>query len=160
MTDQKMPDTLDEDDTDLPREEMDQLTFDQIDQLGDAGNDLLDDGAYEAAAAKFETAFALVPQPFQDWEVSIWLLASLGESYFLMDDFAKAREAFSKALECPDAEDSPPILLRMGQCEYELGNKDAAAERLMDAYMGEGRELFADEDEKYYDYLNSVYELK
>ncbi len=63
------------------------------------------------------------------------------------------------ALECPDAEDSPPILLRLGQSEFELDNKEAAAELLLRAYEAEGEELFDEEDEKYLEYLNRVYEL-
>lgn len=142
-----------------PREELDDATFEKIDTFADEGEKLLDEGKFAEAAEKFEAAFKLVPQPFQDWEISIWLLTALGESYFLADNFEKAKEIFTKALECPDATDSPPIHLRLGQVEFELDNKEVAAELLLRAYEAEGEELFDDEDEKYLDYLNRVYEL-
>lgn len=139
--------------------ELDEKTFDKIEELADAGEVLLDEGEFVKAADKFKAAFAMIPEPFQDWEASIWLLTSLGESYFLAEDYKNAKDAFSKAAECPDAEDSPPIFLRLGQIEFELGNKDAAGDLLLRAYEAEGAELFEEEDEKYFEFLNLVYEL-
>lgn len=142
-----------------PREELDEATFNTIDSLADEGEQLLDEGEFAKAAAKFDEAFKLVPEPFQDWEISIWLLTALGESYFLAENYEKSREIFNKALECPDAEDSPPIFLRLGQIEFELDNKEKAAELMLQAYEAEGPELFDEEDEKYLEYLTRVYEL-
>lgn len=139
--------------------ELDEKIFGKIEDLGDAGEALMDDGDFAKAAEKFAAAFALIPEPFQDWEASIWLLTSLAESYFLDERYKLAQETFLKALECPDAEDSPPILLRLGQCALELGDKDQAADYLRQAYEAEGDELFEDEDPKYYEFLNKVAEL-
>lgn len=147
------------DQANAPRDELDDATFNKIDALADTGEQLLDAGKFAEAAEKFQEAFRLVPEPFQDWEISIWLLTALGESYFLADEWKKSHEIFSKALECPDASDSPPILLRLGQCLYEMDDKEQGAELMLRAYESEGEEIFEDEDEKYLDYLNRVYEL-
>lgn len=139
--------------------ELDEKTFTRIEDLGDAGENALDDGDFAKAAEKFAAAFALIPEPFQDWEASIWLLTSLGESHFLNEKYDAARDAFLKALECPDTEDSPPILLRLGQIYFELGDRENATDYLRQAYEAEGDELFEDEDDKYIEFLNTVAEL-
>lgn len=142
------------------RDELDDAVFNRIDVLADAGEALLDEGNYAAAAEKFAEAMTHVPEPFQDWEISIWLLTALGESWFLAKNYDAAFEAFSKATECPDAEDSPPVLLRLGQIEFERGNKEQAAALMLRAYEAEGEEIFEDEDGKYLEYLHRVYELE
>lgn len=145
--------------TDESRDVMDDALFNTIDALADEGEALLDDAKFAEAATKFAAAFSHVPSPYQDWEISIWLLTALGESHFLSGNYQAASDAFTKALECPDAEDSPPIHMRLGQAEFELGNKEKGAEYMLKAYEEEGEELFEDEDEKYLEYLHRVYEL-
>lgn len=54
-----------------------------------------------------------------------------------------------------EGRNNPFIMLRLGQCSYELGKEDAT-EYLMMAYMMEGKELFEDEDEKYFERIKDL----
>ena len=53
----------------------------------------------------------------------------------------------------PNAIGNPFLHLRLGQCQFELGNLDRAADELMRAYMAGGPELFEDEDARYLRFL-------
>ena len=59
-------------------------------------------------------------------------------------------------MQCPEAIGNPFIHLRLGQAQFELGDKEAAADELMRAYMGAGAEIFAEEAPKYLEYLATV----
>jgi hypothetical protein len=61
-------------------------------------------------------------------------------------------------MRCPEAIGNPFIHLRLGQTQFELGNKDRAADELMRAYMGAGAEIFAEEAPKYLEFLGTVAE--
>jgi hypothetical protein len=45
--------------------------------------------------------------------------------------------------------------MRLGQCQFELGNKERAADELARAYMAEGSEIFKEEDPKYFAFLKT-----
>jgi hypothetical protein len=56
---------------------------------------------------------------------------------------------------CPGALGNPFLHLRFGQCQFELGELDRAADELMRAYMAAGAEIFKDQDPKYIAFLKS-----
>jgi hypothetical protein len=56
-------------------------------------------------------------------------------------------------MHCPKAIGNPFLHLRLGQCQFELGNLDRAADELARAYMGAGLEIFDSEDAKYFEFL-------
>ena len=43
--------------------------------------------------------------------------------------------------------------MRLGQCEFELGNMQRAVDELLRAYMGAGIEIFQTEHPKYFAFL-------
>lgn len=127
----------------------------RIQQLSAEGDSLAESAAYEAAVAKYNEAWALVPQPKNDWEASTWLLAAIGDACFLAGYFTSGVEAFEYALACPSGFRNPFIHMRLGQCQFEKNEHQAAAEHLGRAYMLEGREIFASEDAKYFEFLKT-----
>ncbi len=56
-------------------------------------------------------------------------------------------------MHCPDAIGNPFLHLRLGQCQYELGDFDRSVQELMQAYMGGGREILEEDDLKYFKFL-------
>lgn len=60
------------------------------------------------------------------------------------------------AVRCPDGLGNLFIHLRLGECAFELGQISRAEDELTRAYMGAGREIFADEDPKYFKHLQTV----
>jgi hypothetical protein len=59
-------------------------------------------------------------------------------------------------MHCPGAIGNPFLHLRLGQCQLELGDRKRAADELTRAYAIEGKDIFANEDRKYFAFLKTV----
>ena len=127
----------------------------EITKLSDQADGLAEAGSYANALQLYWRAWELLPEPKTKWEASTWLLTAIGDANFLAGDFAAGRDNLSNALQCPNAVGNPFIHLRLGQCRFELGENDRAADELMRAYMGAGREIFSQDDPKYLRFLSS-----
>lgn len=127
----------------------------EINELCSDGDQLLKQAKYSQALKKYSQAWALVPDPTHEWERGVWLLAAIGDTCFFSSDYSSALGAFRYATLCPGGIENPFINLRMGQCELELGEMAQATEHLLAAYMLEGKEIFARESDKYFEYLKT-----
>lgn len=78
-----------------------------------------------------------------------------GDVSFVSGDYSGGAEALSDAMHCPDAIGNPFLHLRLGQCQFELGNVDLAADELTRAFAIEGEVIFATEDPKYMRFLGT-----
>jgi len=136
--------------------ELDDALYDSITVLSEEGNDLADNDCFAAAKAKFEEALALVPEPKTIWEASLWLYASIGDMCFMMGDYAGGSKQMYNAINCADGYENPFVNIRLGQAQYELGDKEKAKEYLLCAYMMEGEDIFQEEDEKYFDFIRPL----
>ncbi|WP_197076703.1 tetratricopeptide repeat protein [Hymenobacter terrenus] len=134
-------------------QELDDNTHQQIARRSAAGNEYMEQGNYVSAIDEFRAAFKLVPEPYQDSDASLGLLASLGEAYYFTGEYLHAHAALAKAMHVPGAIGTPHIHLRLGEVQFELGNTQRAADELLRAYMGGGEEIFEGEDEKYFAFL-------
>jgi len=136
--------------------------YNKITELSDHGNILADHGQFSEALDMFEQAWKLVPEPKQHWEASTWLLASMGDMCFLMEQYLHALDPFRKLLgeDFPQATETAFIQLRTGQCYFELDMMDQAAQHLTAAYTQEGPEIFEGEDPKYLKFLKSTLKKK
>lgn len=135
--------------------ELPESIHEEIKKLSSQGDSLADERRFSDAVAKYTEAWQLVPEPKTDWEASTWLLAALGDAYFLSAHFAYGVGAFEQALLCPSGFGNPFIHLRLGQCHLEQADLAAAAEHLARAYMLEGKEIFALDDSKYFEFLKT-----
>lgn len=135
--------------TELPQE-----INEQIQDLCADGDALSESGQYSEALTKYWSAWDLLPDPATDWEAATWILASIGDVNFQSGDFTAGRDNLSMAMHCPGAIGNPFLHLRLGQCQFELGEIKRAADELARAYMGGGAELFAGE-EKYFEFLKT-----
>jgi tetratricopeptide (TPR) repeat protein len=129
----KLPDDL--------RQMIDQLCrkgdqFAQIDQLDDA----LD---------QYEAAWALLPEPRNQWPAATWILMAAGDVYFEKRDFVTAAETLQESLDYPDGDSNAFILLRLGQSLFEMGDLNSASNALVAAHRSDGDAIFVDEDPKY-----------
>lgn len=134
-------------------EKLNDRTHQHILQLSKVGDECMEQGNYAEAIDKFRTAFELVPEPYQEWEASLWLLTSLGEAYYFDGEYSQAHAALAKVIYVPGTIGNPLIHLRLGEVQFELGNTRRATDELLRAYMGGGEEIFEDEDEKYFAFL-------
>jgi hypothetical protein len=130
-------------------------THEQIKALCQEGDTLADRSDFPAALNRYWAAWDLLPQPQTEWEAATWILAAIGEANFLGRDYEAGRDNLSMAMQCPDAIGNPFLHLRLGQCQFELGNLGRAADELTRAYMGAGDEIFQQEDKKYLAFLKT-----
>jgi len=127
----------------------------EIERLSKAGDEHAGAGRYADALASYWAAWDLLPEPKVEWEAATWILAAIGDANFLGGDYAAGRDNLANAMRCPGAIGNPFLHLRLGQCQFEAGDRDRAADELMRAYMGAGDEIFKDQDPKYLAFLQT-----
>lgn len=127
--------------------------YSKISELGDQGDKMVEEGHFTEALALYWQAFDLLPEPKNNWDAGTWILAAIGDTNFRSGDFVAGRDNLAQAMHFPNAIGNPFMHLRLGQCWFELGTMDRAADELMRAYMGDGPKIFAQEDAKYIDFL-------
>lgn len=129
--------------------------YDQVQTLCAQGNELLDQERYDDALLRFGSAWEMLPEPRVDWNAATWILAAIGDAHFLRGDFAAMRKPLMTAMQCDGATANPFLRLRLGQCLYESGELDEAANWLAGAYLEEGSKLFDADDPKYLVFIKS-----
>ena len=139
----------------MTQHSMDEDLYSRIRDLCAKGNDLANEGQFEKACYLYRDALKLVPEPIEDWEATTWILASIGDMYFMDGRIEKAIQPFEDAVRCPGGLGNPFIHLRLGECYWELGQLDRAADELTRAYMAKGIEVFETEDPKYLQVLKT-----
>ena len=127
--------------------------FARITDLCEEGNDFAEQESFSEALGVFQRAWDLLPEPAVQWQAATWILAALGDVYFLSSDYEAAREKLSLAMQAPAAIGNPFLHLRLGQVQFELGNEQRAADELARAYLQEGKRIFEGEDPKYLDFI-------
>lgn len=125
----------------------------RLDELAERGNDYVDNEQYREALDAFALALTLIPHPIEDWEASTWFLIAIGETQFFAGAYSESIASMARAKKCPGGLDNSLLYLRMGQAQFESGDKKGAEESLMRAYMSGGREMFSDEDSKYWEII-------
>ena len=136
--------------------ELNDKIYDEIVALCEAGDEYCEEEKYDIAIQKYQSALALIPEPKYDWEASTWVYVAIGDAYYMQDKYSDSLNYFSESLKCPDGTTNPFILLRLGECYYELGNIDQAKEYLLRAFMLEGEEIFDGECEKYFELIQDM----
>ncbi|MCQ2503012.1 MAG: tetratricopeptide repeat protein [Saccharofermentans sp.] len=116
--------------------------FEEITKCTDKGEALFDKGNFKAAIEEYKKAFELIPEPKTDWDASVWTLAAIGDSHFMLKEYAEALECFRSLAEEYEETENPFVLLRYGECLYETGDLLNAKEQLFAAYQLEGKEIF------------------
>lgn len=134
--------------------ELDDSTYERIQALCAEGDMLAQKANYPDALKKYWAAWDLLPEPQTDWKAATWILAAIGDTNYLNSDFVVGMDNLSSAMHCPDALGNPFLHLRLGQCQFELGNLDRVADELVRAYMGAGAEIFEGAD-KYFAFLKT-----
>lgn len=135
--------------------ELDDRTHEEIKDLCAQGDQQAQSGEYPAALRLYWKAWDLLPEPKAHWDAATWILAAIGDANFLGGDFQAGRDNLSNAMHCPNAIGNPFLHLRLGQCQFELGDDNRAADELTRALMGGGEEVFEREDPKYFAFLKT-----
>jgi tetratricopeptide (TPR) repeat protein len=116
---------------------------DEIDRLAERGNVLLDERHdWRAAIDQWEQALVLLPEPRSQWAAWTWLNASIGDAYWSGRILQDAKATLFDALNGPDGQTNPFILLRLGQTLVDLGDTERGIEYLLRACMLDGEDVF------------------
>jgi len=137
---------------------MKELTEDQdakIKELCARGDQHAEANQFTEALTAYWSAWDLIPEPKTDWEAATWVLAAIGDADFLSRDYGAGRDNLSNAMACPGGIGNPFLHLRLGQCQFEVGELDCAADELMRAYALAGPDIFKDQDPKYLTFLKT-----
>ena len=113
----------------------------------DIGEHYFEEGKFRKALEEYKKAFDLIPEPKTNWEASVWTLAAIGDSHFMLREFVSALKVFEQLMNEYHEEENAFTRVRYGQCLLETGNLEAAREHLFAAYEMEGDELF--DNDKY-----------
>ena len=130
-----------------------------IDDYAEQGNELFDDGRYAEAIQVWQEGLDCLDKPLNAQSEAVWFQTSIADAWFMLGEYAKAYPYLWDAKSNISGEGyaNPFVMLRLGQCSFELGKEDAA-EYLMRAYMLAGDEIFAADDEKYFDVIKGMIE--
>jgi tetratricopeptide (TPR) repeat protein len=139
-----------------PPQQLSSRTSAQIDALCKSGDESADKGNYPEAIAAYWSAWDLLPEPKTEWEAATWILAAVGDANFLGADYVAGRDNLATAMHCPGAIGNPFVHLRLGQCQFELGEEKKAADNLARAFLSQGKKIFENEDPKYLAFVKTL----
>ena len=133
----------------------------ELGEIAEEGNKYFDNNEYDKALEIWKRALDLIPEPKKRISETVWFLTSIGDIYFLQGKYEEAFDNFEDARNNLSGEgiNNPFILLRLGQSAFELEKKELATENLLRAYMLEGKEIFEEDDKKYFEFLKSNVDL-
>ncbi len=129
--------------------ELPQEIEEKIRQYYGLGYEHYDHYRFKEALRNFYRAWILVPKPQTRYEMAGWILTALGDCYFRMRNYQSGREALRSAIHCPNSLRNPFVHLRLGQCFYELNQRQHAYREFKLAIELGGLDIFAHETVKY-----------
>jgi hypothetical protein len=131
----------------------------QIDALCAKGDDFANNDHFSQALAEYAKAWELLPEPKQECDAALWILAAIGDAHFRSGNWEGCRTALMEAAKsCDGAIENPFMRLRLGQSLFEVGNLGEAANWMGMAFVMEGKKLFVNEDPKYLDFIKRKFQ--
>ena len=127
------------------------------DDYAEEGNKLFDEGKYDQAIKIWLEGLNSLEKPLNEQSESVWFQTSIADALFMQEEYEKAYTYLfdAKSNISGDGYTNPFVMLRLGQCSYELGKEDAV-EYLMRAYMLAGKDIFENDDEKYFELIKKL----
>ena len=128
-----------------------------IDDYAEEGNELFEEEKYLQAISIWLEGLNSLNKPLNMQSEAVWFQTSIADAYFMLGEYEKAYPYLwdAKSNITGEGYTNPFVMLRLGQCSFELG-KDDAAEYLIRAYMLAGDDIFESEDEKYFDQIKNL----
>ena len=130
----------------------------KLDKIAEKGNKYADSKKNDKAINTWKEGLSLIPEPINMYSETIWFEVAIGDLLYQEHKYTEAFKYFNRAQANLTGEGyrNPFIMLRLGQCYFELNDEKNATEYLLRAYMIEGINIFEYEDNKYLSYLKSV----
>lgn len=135
---------------------MDDKTYNKIQKLCEQGDDYAEKDRYETAIKKYNQALTLIPKPVYYYEAATWVYTAIGDAYYYLENYSEALMNFQEAQKCLNGIGNPFILMRIGECFFELESYENAKSYLLQAYMVDGKEVFEDQEDKYFNIIKEL----
>ena len=136
-------------------DELDDNLHEVITRYCEEGDRLFDDGLFDEALLEYDSAWGLLPEPKLKWDAASWIYAAKGDAYFFKGDYSNALPYF-RGLFNQFEMINEFVLIRYGQCLYELDEIEKGKQFLFEAYMLGGKELFINENAKYFSIIEKM----
>lgn len=130
----------------------------KIDILIKIGDILAKNKRFSLAMKQYQKALDLLPPPKSFWEINTRIYVALADICFFTGKYQKGLDYLFEAQICFDVRNDPFIMLRIGQCFFELDRLDKARVYLYRAYSTAGKKVFDKEDRKYLEFLEKSLE--
>lgn len=136
----------------------------EVDRLARKANELYENKQYDEAIKIWKEALELIPEPKESYYETRRILLAIGDTYFLQQKYPEAFEYYYKIHGDKSIESvNFYILLRLGECYFELGEEENAKKFLYKAYTIGGIDIFELEEGpdggwKYYAFLKAHFE--
>jgi tetratricopeptide (TPR) repeat protein len=127
----------------------------KVGSLIQQGDSFKEKSQYGEALKPYMAAYGALPDPKEDWDISILLFNKLGDCHFELQEYGAADYFYNQALSCDDGLGIAEAWLGIGKSRFELGDLKKAQEALLSAYMLAGKEVYTDKDNKYFEFLES-----
>ena len=127
----------------------------KVTHLCDKGDAFFDELKLPEAIDAYQKALDLLPAPFIEWEISTYLTVSIADAFFYLENFEEVAAFMEIALLTPEGLENPLVHLRLGQAYSEINEAEKAKKSLQRAFDMEGADIFADDDPKYFAFLNA-----
>ena len=133
--------------------EINDKDYEEIKRLCKNGDILADRERFEEAILEYYKAYKIIPDPKIEWNATTWVLIAIADAFFFLHDFESVKKTLYDVLRCPGGYGNPFVHMRLGQAEFELGNKEIAKEQLGLAHEKEGDRIFRYDAPKYLNFL-------
>ena len=115
-------------------DELDDKLHELITRYCEEGDRLFDDGLFDEALLEYDSAWGLLPEPKLKWDAASWIYAAKGDAYFFKGDYSNALPYF-RGLYNQFEMINEFVLIRYGQCLYELGEIEKGKRFIFEAYI-------------------------
>lgn len=136
--------------------ELEKDIYDKIMKLYKQGERNEEKCEYEKAFNKYEKAFHMIPENIEEYDISSLILVSMGDIRLLQENYSDAKNYYFDAMNCTDGISNPYILFNLGKCFYLQNNFERAQEYFIRTYMMDGRNLFCDDNKKYFQFIEEL----
>lgn len=113
------------------------------------GNRMDINGNHSQAIEKYQTAWAMLPDPIESWEESHWVASCIIEAYLNMKEPALAKSWCRILLKTMPSDIDVGSIVAVGRVCLEMGEKEEAYDFFDKAYNFGGKRSFQGYDAKY-----------
>lgn len=117
----------------------------KIDKFCKNALNYLERNNWQEAIDQYSKVIEILPEPKKNWDAYNWVYTTIGDIYFINEEYEKARIFLSKSY--LNDEVNAFLFLRLGQVLYYLNEIAEAQQLLQKAYDMEGETIFECEDE-------------